>query len=83
MSQKPNVIIEEKHQVNVLEESSKFIVNISLIGFMGAAFIIAKGHYNFWSIIIPTTTFTIGMLCRSIYVFKNKPDSDKNKSDFD
>lgn len=72
MSQKSELIIEEKSQLNLLEESSKFIINISVLGFIGAAFMSAMGKQNVILLIVLGSTLGVGILFKFLSNIKTK-----------
>lgn len=77
MSQKSELIIEEKSQLNLLAESSKFIINISVLGFIGAAFMNAMGKQNGILLIVLGSTLGVGILFKYLSNIKTKePKSD-------
>jgi hypothetical protein len=72
MSQKSELIIEEKSQLNLLEESSKFIINISVLGFIGFAFMSAMGKQNLILLVVLSSTLAIGIFFKFLSNIKNK-----------
>jgi hypothetical protein len=72
MSQKSEFIIEEKPQINLLEESSKLIINTSVFGFIGAAFMSAMGKQNLILLMILGGTLALGIAFRFLSSLKNK-----------
>ncbi len=72
MSQKSEFVIEEKPQINLLEESSKIIVNISVFGFIGAAFMSAMGKQNLILLLVLGCTLALGISFRILSNIKNK-----------
>lgn len=78
MSQKSELIIEEKSQLNLLAESSKFIINISLLGFMSTALMGAMGKQNKTLLVILGITLGIGILFKILS--NNKIKAIKNDS---
>lgn len=78
MSQKSELIIEEKPQLNLLEESSKLIINISLFGFIAAAFMSATKKQNFILLAVLGTTLAVGILFKILSNVKNKETKNDN-----
>jgi hypothetical protein len=72
MSQKSELIVEEKSQLNLLEESSKFIINTSVLGFVGAAFMSAMGKQNVILLIVLSSTLGVGIFFKVLSNIKNK-----------
>jgi len=72
MSQKSELIIEEKSQLNLLEESSKFIINISVLGFVGVAIMGALGKQNIILLIVLGSTLGLGISCKILSNIKTK-----------
>lgn len=72
MSQKSELVIDEKSQINLLEESSKFIVNLSVFGFIGAAFMSAMGKQNLILLLALGAIFATGISFRILSNLKNK-----------
>jgi hypothetical protein len=72
MIKKSELIIEEKSQLNLLEESSKIIINISVLGFIGAAFMSAMGKQNLTLLIILGSTLGVGILFKFLSNIKTK-----------
>ncbi len=72
MSQKSELIIEEKSQLNLLAESSKFIINISVLGFVGAALMGAMGKQNIILLIVLGSTLGLGISFKILSNMKTK-----------
>lgn len=72
MSQKSEIIIEEKSQLNLLEESSKLIINLSLFGFIIAAFMCAMGKQNIILLAVLGTSLAIGISFKILINHKGK-----------
>jgi hypothetical protein len=78
MSQKPNVFIEEKSQINFIEEISKILIHISYLGFVSTAFLTALGKPNFYLFAIFSTTIFVGIVLK---MYQKQRNEDVNYDD--
>ncbi len=72
MSQKPNIILVEKTQISFTEESSRFIINSSIVCLIASSFIISRGTYHIFMLAIPMVTLFLGIAFQIFNGHKNK-----------
>ncbi len=72
MSQKSNIVLVEKSQISFTEESSRLIINSSIICLIASSFIISSGTYHILMLVIPIVTLFFGIAFQIFNGHKNK-----------